>query len=98
MGFSLTNYFSQNITQVPDIFIDTYMPQANGSFVKVYLYLLRQLHEASPVLTVESMADMLSNTEADIVRALRYWEKQGVLSISEAAGQIIEISDRKSVV
>ena len=92
MGFSLTNYFSQNITQVPDIFIDTYMPQANGSFVKVYLYLLRQLHEASPVLTVESMADMLSNTEADIVRALRYWAKQGVLSISEAAGQIIEIS------
>lgn len=92
MGFSLTNYFSQNITQVPDIFIDTYMPQANGSFVKVYLYLLRQLHEASPVLTVESMADMLSNTEADIIRALRYWEKQGVLSITEDAGQIIEIS------
>ncbi len=39
MGFSVTNYFSQNITQVPNIFIDTYMPQANGSFVKVYLYL-----------------------------------------------------------
>ncbi len=92
MGFSLTNYFSQNITQVPDIFIDTYMPQANGSFVKVYLYLLRQLHQASPVLTVENMADMLSNTEAEIVRALRYWEKQGILSITEAAGQIIEIS------
>lgn len=92
MGFSLTNYFSQNITQVPNIFIDTYMPQANGSFVKVYLYLLRQMNEASPVLTIENMADMLSNTEADIIRALRYWEKQGVLSITEAAGQIIEIS------
>ena len=61
MGFSLTNYFSQNITQVPNIFIDTYMPQANGSFVKVYLYLLRQMNEASPVLTVENMADMLVN-------------------------------------
>lgn len=92
MGFSLTNYFSQNITQVPNIFIDTYMPQANGSFVKVYLCLLRQMNEASPSLTIENMADMLSNTEADIVRALRYWEKQGVLSITEAAGQIVEIS------
>lgn len=92
MGFSVTNYFSQNITQVPNIFIDTYMPQANGSFVKVYLYLLRQMNETSPSLTIENMADMLSNTEADITRALRYWEKQGVLSITEAAGQIIEIS------
>lgn len=92
MGFSLTNYFSQNITQVPNIFIDTYMPQANGSFVKVYLYLLRQTGETAPMLTIENMADMLSNTEADIIRALRYWEKQGILSITEAGGQIMEIS------
>lgn len=92
MGFSLVNHFSQNITQVPNVFIDTYMPQANGSFVKVYLYLLRQAGAPAPVLTVENMADMLSNTEADIIRALRYWEKQGILSITEAGGQIMEIS------
>lgn len=92
MGFSLTNYFSQNITQVPNIFIDTYMPQANGSFVKVYLFLLRQAGTAASTLSVEDLADMLSNTEADIIRALRYWEKQGILSITEAGGQIIEIS------
>lgn len=92
MGFSLTNHFSQNITLVPNIFIDTYMPQANGSFVKVYLCLLRQLSQASPALTVENMADMLSNTEADVIRALRYWEKQNVLSITEAGGKIIDIA------
>lgn len=92
MGFSLTNHFSQNITQVPNIFIDTYMPQANGSFVKVYLYLLRQLSDTSSALTIESMADMLSNTEADIIRALRYWEKQNVLSITEAGGKIVDIA------
>lgn len=92
MGFSLTNHFSQNITQVPNIFIDTYMPQANGSFVKVYLYLLRQLSDASSALTIENMADMLSNTEADIIRALRYWEKQNVLSITEAGGKIVDIA------
>lgn len=92
MGFSLTNHFSQNITQVPNIFIDTYMPQANGSFVKVYLYLLRQLSDTSSALTIENMADMLSNTEADIIRALRYWEKQNVLSITEAGGKIVDIA------
>lgn len=92
MGFSLTTHLTQNITHVPNTFIDVYMPQANGSFVKVYLYLLRQMTDVSPTLTVESMADMLSNTEADILRALRYWEKQGILSIRESQGQISEIS------
>ncbi len=91
MGFTLTNQATQSTTQVPDIFIDEYMPHANGSFVKVYLFLLRQLHSNSPVLTIETMADMLSNTEADILRALRYWEKQGILSITEADGTIESI-------
>lgn len=88
MGFTLTNQSTQNMTQVPDLFIDEYMAHANGSFVKVYLFLLRQLHCSSPELTIEGMADMLSNTEADIVRALRYWEKQGILRITETEGRI----------
>ena len=29
---------------VPDAFVDFYMPQANGEFVKIYLYLLRLAH------------------------------------------------------
>ena len=69
MSFSLTTQFSQQYTYIPNAFIDTYMPEANGSFVKVYLYLLRQMGTATPVLTIEMMADMLSNTEADILRA-----------------------------
>lgn len=92
MGFSLTNHAVQNITQVPDCFIDTYMPQANGSFVKVYLYLLRHMGDASASLTIENMADMLSNTEADILRALRYWEKQGILSLETSGRNIVGIS------
>lgn len=88
MGFSLNNQATIHMTQVPNQFIDTYMPQANGSFVKVYLYLLRQMDEPSPVLTIEDIADRLSNTEADILRALHYWEKQGVLSLEESDGQI----------
>lgn len=91
MGFSLTSQFTYEITQVPDIFIDEYMPHANGSFVKVYLFLLRQMHSNKPALTIETMADMLSNTEADILRALRYWEKQGILSLTETDGKITNI-------
>lgn len=91
MGFLLTTEFTQNITQVPNIFIDEYMPHANGSFVKVYLYLLRHTGSDTSALTIENMADMLSNTETDIVRALKYWEKQGLLSITETDGQIEKI-------
>lgn len=92
MGFSLTNHAVQDMTNVPDRFIDTYMPQANGSFVKVYLYLLRHMSDTPTALTIENMADMLSNTEADILRALRYWEKQGILSLTMSDREIVEIS------
>lgn len=91
MSFSLTTQFSQQYTYIPNAFIDTYMPEANGSFVKVYLYLLRQRGTATPVLTIEMMADMLSNTEADILRALRYWKKQGLLEIEEKDGEITHL-------
>jgi len=45
------------------------------------------MSSGTAALTIEGMADMLSNTEADILRALHYWEKQGLLSISEKDGQ-----------
>ena len=91
MSFSLTTQFSQQYTYIPNAFIDTYMPEANGSFVKVYLYLLRQMGTVTPVLMIEMMADMLSNTEADILRALRYWKKQGLLEIEEKDGEITHL-------
>ena len=78
-------------TDVENIFINEYMPVAPGDFVKVYLYLLRQMGTVTPVLTIEMMADMLSNTEADILRALRYWKKQGLLEIEEKDGEITHL-------
>jgi DnaD/phage-associated family protein len=92
MGVRLTHQSGHPMTQISNIFIDKYMPHANGSFVKVYLFLLRHLHNPSSVLTIESMADMLFNTEADILRALRYWESQGLLSITESDdGEILSL-------
>lgn len=64
------------VTVITNEFIDEYMPTANGEYVKVYLYLLR--HEERPVEIAE-IADALNHTEADVKRALGYWEKAGVL-------------------
>ena len=69
-------------TLVPNEFIDYYMPRANGAFVKVYLYLLRCLTAPEAGFGIGVIADALEETEKDILRALRYWEKEGVLSLT----------------
>ena len=68
-------------TVVPNLFIDRYMPSANGAYVKVYLYLLRCLSGAVGPFTLSTAADALDETEKDIVRALSYWEKNNVVSL-----------------
>ena len=62
-------------TFVPNIFIDEYMTQANGEYVKIYLYLLRNLNQSAQNVSLSAIADHFDCTERDILRALKYWEK-----------------------
>lgn len=71
-----------DVTIVPNTFIDQYMPSANGAYVKVYLYLLRCYAGNCPEVTISSIADRLENTEKDIIRALNYWEKLNLLTLT----------------
>lgn len=63
------------ITCVPNAFIDEYLAEASGEYVRVYLYLLRHLREN---LKIHSIADALNLTDYDIKRAIFYWEKRGI--------------------
>lgn len=76
--FTLHNT-QHTFTSVPNYFLDEYMPKANGEFVKVYLYLLRCLTANTEALSISLIADQLKYTEADVMRALRYWEQEGLL-------------------
>lgn len=79
-------------TLVQNTFIDHYMLQANGEYVKVYLYLLR-CAGGNTDLTLSSVADALEYTEKDLRRALAYWEKMNLLQMSCAPdGTIQEIT------
>ena len=78
---TLHNYFQNEITLVENTFIDQYMAKANGEYVKVYLLLLRHLNHSELSLSISQMADCLENTEGDIIRALRYWEKSGLFTL-----------------
>ncbi len=84
-----------DVTIIPNTFIDQFMPSANGAYVKVYLYLLRCLSGSCPQITISSIADRLENTEKDIIRALTYWEKQNLLTLTRTSDK--EISDIRIV-
>lgn len=78
---TLHNTSSAEVTVLSNIFIDNYMPRANGEFVKVYIFLLRMLGDDHASFSLEHMADRLFCTEGDILRALKYWEKEGLLTL-----------------
>ena len=54
-----------DLTSVSNLFIDEYMPNANGEFVKIYLYLLRLVSGHSTEITTDALADLLCFTESD---------------------------------
>ena len=92
-AINISSDIATSFTTVSDIFIDQYMPKANGEFVKVYLYLLRATGTGAGIATISEIADHFSNTEADIIRALNYWASEGILQVQTGAdGQIIGIN------
>ena len=92
-AINISSDIATSFTTVSDIFIDQYMPKANGEFVKVYLYLLRATGSGAGIATISEIADHFSNTEDDIIRALNYWASEGILQLQSGAdGQIMGIN------
>lgn len=80
-------------TVISNQFIDKYMPKANGSYVKIYVYLLRCISDVSSDMSLSYIADRLDETEKDITRALKYWEEAGAISIKkDTFGRITDIT------
>lgn len=68
-------------TVVSNRFIDVYMGNANDAQIKIYLFLLRSIGGNMPV-SVSIIADYFNYTEKDVLRALKYWDKQKLLKLS----------------
>lgn len=73
-------YFSNdnNFTPVPTEFIKKQLPQANPTFVKVYLYLLMLATENTNA-EFSDIAETLGLLESDLMLAIKYWESCGVI-------------------
>lgn len=87
---SCSDLFRVDATLVANEFLDKYMPSANGDYVKVYLYLLRNRDNGSDI---ETIADSLQLTEGDVRRAVKYWEKCGILSMAEEHNKHVDTAD-----
>ena len=93
----LKNKYQSNVTLITNEFIDRHMPKANGEFVKVFLFLLRHLNDPCASITIPTIADCLDNTEKDILRALRYWETEGLICVErDEDGRITSIEMEKA--
>lgn len=67
-------------TAISNRFIDEYMKDANDAQLKIYLYLVR-IMSANLSTSISDLADKFNHTEKDILRALKYWEKQELLTL-----------------
>ncbi len=67
-------------TVVSNVFIDMYMTEANDAQLKIYLYLLRMMRAGLPT-SLSDLADRFNLTEKDVTRALKFWEKRGLISM-----------------
>ncbi len=67
-------------TGISNNFIEYYMTDANGDFVKLYLY-LAMLCSAKRDISLSDIADHLNCTENDVCRGIRYWIREDVLRL-----------------
>ena len=67
---------------VSNAFVDDYMCDANGSFVKVYLYCLRYSHSTGG-LSISKIANVLNMIQSDVISALKYWDSVGILKFDK---------------
>ncbi|MCQ2512018.1 MAG: hypothetical protein MJ092_01325 [Lachnospiraceae bacterium] len=80
-NFKLQQEGYTSTTSIPNCFIEKYMPKAAGEFVKIYIYLLKCLAENQSELSISKIADAFDDSEKDVTRALKYWERKGLLKL-----------------
>lgn len=69
-------------TPISNVFIDKYMANARGEFVKVYILLLKCTNLGEPGISSEILAANLGLLESEVNNALKYWNKEGVLKLT----------------
>ncbi len=78
----------REMTPVDNLFFTAYMPDADGMFVKVYLYGLMQCYHTA--LADDSIAEQLGITESEVRCAFVYWQAKGLVRIASDEPLVVE--------
>ncbi len=73
----LSSLFSN--TLIPDIFFSEYLSEANGDFIKVYLYMIF-LSKYDKDIKINDLSKKLVLPVKTIQDAVKYWEDQGLIT------------------
>lgn len=73
-------YSDSDCFMLQNRFVDEYLCEANGSFVKVFLFVLR--HQFDKNLELADIANALNLLESDVIRAFKYWHKMGLIKFN----------------
>jgi len=77
-----SNYEDLGHTLLENVFINHYMPQAPGSYVKVYILGLKYAQNHSNIaLSNETLAKTLDISEEEVAKAWKYWETQDIIRL-----------------
>ena len=78
----------REMTPVDNLFFTVYMPEADGIFVKVYLFGLMQCYHSA--LIDEPIAETLGITDAEVRCAFVYWQAKGLVRIVSDEPLVVE--------
>ena len=70
------------LVKLPVSFLDAYLPNVNGDYLRIYLFCLKLCIE-NTMLTDAEIAKKLGMLKSDIKNAFKFWEKEGLVSFSE---------------
>ena len=83
MFFKEVNEIDLGETTIANIFIDIFMPMANGLYVKVYLLGYRQACDpnSNPKFDNNSIAKNLNIPLSDVIEAWKFWENKNSIKM-----------------
>lgn len=71
--------FNMDFIPVPRDFVEHIMPSSNPSYVMIYMYVMLLATTGKEASTAE-IAKKLGLIESDVINAIKYWNKIGILS------------------
>lgn len=81
-------------TSLPDIFFTQYLPEANGDYIKIYLYILF-LSKYDKDIKVNDLSKKLGLSLKVIQDGMKYWEDQGVFTRKNTGYVINNIQEKE---